>query len=73
MPAGEILCGRKGTSFFETGYVYAPYQPLILTPVVYDPDTFVPAKGIMTRYATQMVKPEYYARIFIEDLGVIGS
>jgi len=56
-PSGSILIGRKGGSFFETGYVYAPYQPLILTPVVYDPKTFVPAKGIMTRYAKQMLKP----------------
>jgi len=70
-PAGAILLGRKGTSFFETGYVYAPYQPLILTPVVYDPKTFVPAKGIMTRYAKQMLKPEYYAMIFVQDLGSI--
>ena len=67
-PSGAILLGRKGNSFFQTGYVYAPYQPLILTPVVYDPKTFVPAKGLMTRYAKQMLKPDYYAQIFVKDI-----
>jgi len=70
-PTGSILLGRKGNSFFETGYCYCPYQPLILTPVVYDPKTFVPRKGIMTRYRKAMLKPEYYRQIFVKDLGSI--
>lgn len=70
-PMGSILLGRKGNSFFETGYVYAPYQPLILTPVVYDPKTFVPRKGIMTRYRKQLLKGEYYRQIFVKDLASV--
>lgn len=67
-----ILMGYKGQQFLETGAVYAPYIPLLTTPLVYDPDTFVPRKGIMTRYAKKMVRSEFYARVFVHGLTTLG-
>jgi hypothetical protein len=66
-----ILMGFRGNQFLETGAVYAPYVPLIMTPLVYDPATFTPRKGIMTRYAKKMVRPEFYGKVFVADLNVI--
>ena len=59
----QILLGYRGTQFLEAGAVFAPYIPLIMTPLVYDPDTFVPRKGLLTRYAKKMVRPEFYGLI----------
>ena len=67
-----ILTGYKGAQFLESGAVYAPYVPLLMTPLVYDPDTFVPRKGIMTRYAKKMVRPEFYGKIFVSGLNSLG-
>ncbi len=66
-----ILMGFRGNQFLETGAVYAPYIPLIMTPLVYDPATFTPRKGIMTRYAKKMVRPEFYGKVFVADLNVV--
>ena len=66
-----ILMGFRGNQFLETGAVYAPYVPLIMTPLVYDPATFTPRKGIMTRYAKKMVRPEFYGLVKVADLNVI--
>jgi len=66
-----ILMGFRGNQFLETGAVYAPYIPLIMTPLVYDPNTFTPRKGIMTRYAKKMVRPEFYGKVFVADLNVV--
>jgi hypothetical protein len=66
-----ILMGFKGYQFLETGAVYAPYIPLIMTPLVYDPETFTPRKGIMTRYAKTMVRPEFYGKVYVNDLNII--
>ena len=71
MIENTILMGFRGNQFLETGAVYAPYIPLIMTPLVYDPNTFTPRKGIMTRYAKKMVRPEFYGKVFIADLQVI--
>lgn len=71
MTERAILLGYRGTQFLEAGAVYAPYVPLIMTPLVYDPETFTPRKGLMTRYAKKMVRPEFYGRIFISDLNTI--
>ena len=68
MTSNEILMGYKGSQFLETGAVYAPYIPLIMTPLVYDPETFTPRKGLMTRYAKKMIRPEFYGKIYITDL-----
>ena len=66
-----ILLGFRGNQFLECGAVYAPYIPLIMTPLVYDPNTFTPRKGIMTRYAKKMIRPEYYGLVKVGDLNVV--
>jgi hypothetical protein len=71
MTSNEILLGFRGNNFLETGAVYAPYVPLIMTPLVYDPTNFTPRRGVMTRYAKKMVRPEYYGRVFVKDLANI--
>ena len=71
MTSNELLMGFRGSNFLETGAVYAPYVPLIMTPLVYDPNNFTPRRGVMTRYAKKMVRPEYYGKIFIKDLASI--
>jgi len=71
-PANTILVGHKGTSILETGYIYAPYIPMQLTPVMYNPFDFTPIRGIMTRYAKKMVLNRYYGRIFCDGLTTFG-
>ena len=71
-PANTALVGHKGTSILETGYIYAPYVPMQLTPVMYNPFDFTPIRGIMTRYAKKMVLNRYYARIFCDGLVTFG-
>ena len=71
MKDNVILLGFKGSNFFETGAVYAPYVPLIMTPLVYDPQNFTPRRGVMTRYAKKMVRPEFYGKILVKDLANI--
>jgi hypothetical protein len=68
MTENVILLGFKGSNFFETGAVYAPYVPLIMTPLVYDPTNFTPRRGVMTRYAKKIVRPEFYGKIVIDGL-----
>jgi len=71
MTENQILVGFRGNNFLETGAVYAPYVPLIMTPLVYDPSDFTPRKGVMTRYAKKMIRPEFYGKIAIKDLNLI--
>ena len=71
MLENTILMGFRGNQFLETGAVYAPYIPIITTPLVYDPETFTPRKGIMTRYAKKMLRPEFYAKLVVADLDSI--
>ena len=71
MTENVILMGYRGSQFLETGAVFAPYVPLIMTPLVYDPDTFTPRKGLLTRYAKKMIRPEFFGRIFVSDLASI--
>jgi len=68
MTENLILLGYKGSQFLETGAVFAPYIPMIMTPLVYDPDTFTPRKGLLTRYAKKMLRPEFYAKIYVNGL-----
>jgi len=70
-PTNKILIGLKGNTFLETGYIYAPYVPLILTPVIYAQEDFTPRKGVMTRYGKKMVRADFYATITILDMGII--
>jgi hypothetical protein len=67
-PANQVLMGHKGTSLLDTGYVYAPYVPLQLTPTMYNPFNFTPIKGIMTRYAKKMVNNRFYGRITVDGV-----
>ena len=71
MTEGTILMGYRGNQFLETGAVFAPYIPLIMTPLVCDPDTFTPRKGLLTRYAKKMIRPEFYGRVFVNDLASV--
>ena len=71
MLENTILMGFRGNQFLESGAVYAPYVPLIMTPLVYDPNTFTPRKGIMTRYAKKMVRPEFYGKVMVLDANII--
>ncbi len=73
-PRNAILVGRKGSSFLESGYVYAPYVPLQTTPTIFGPEDFVPRKGVMTRYAKKMVRPDMYGLVIVRGLlGESGS
>lgn len=69
MLENTILMGYRGDAFLETGAVYAPYIPMITTPLILDPDNFTPRKGILTRYAKKVVRPEFYGLIYVERLG----
>ena len=66
-----VLVGFRGNNFLETGAVYAPYIPLIQTPLVYDPVNFTPRRGVMTRYAKKVVRPEFYGKVIIGDLDTV--
>lgn len=71
MTENTVLLGYKGSQFLETGAVFAPYVPLIMTPLVYDPQTYVPGKGLLTRYAKKMVRPEFYAKLYVSGLNTL--
>jgi hypothetical protein len=68
MQENTILMGFRGNNFLETGAVYAPYIPLVQTPLVYDPVNFTPRRGVLTRYAKKVVRPEFYGKIYVGDL-----
>jgi hypothetical protein len=68
MTENTILMGFRGSQFLEAGAVFAPYIPLIMTPLIYDPETFTPRKGLLTRYAKKMLRPEFYGKIYVSGL-----
>ena len=70
-PRNKILVGYKGGSYLETGYVYAPYVPLIVTPTIFAPEDFTPRKGVMTRYGKKMVRSDFYGTVTCMDMHVI--
>jgi len=70
-PSNKVLVGLKGNTFLESGYIYAPYVPLILTPVIYAQEDFTPRKGVMTRYGKKMVRNDFYATVTVLDMGLI--
>jgi hypothetical protein len=70
-PVNKILIGLKGNTFLESGYIYAPYVPLILTPVIYAQEDFTPRKGVMTRYGKKMVRSDFYGTVTVLDMGII--
>jgi hypothetical protein len=67
-PRNVILVGRKGASFLESGFVYAPYVPLQTSPTIFDPQDFTPRKSVMTRYGKTMVRPDMYGLVIVTDL-----
>ena len=71
MKENIVLLGFRGSNFLETGAVYAPYIPLILTPLVYDPNNFTPRRGVMTRYAKKVVRPEFFGKVIIDGLNLV--
>ena len=71
MKENVILMGYRGAQFLETGAVYSPYVPLIMTPLVYDPVNFTPRKGVMTRYAKKVVRPEFYGKVYVSGVDQI--
>ena len=70
-PRNKILVGYKGGSYLETGYVYAPYVPLIVTPTIFAPEDFTPRKGVMTRYGKKMVRSDFYGTVTVLDMNII--
>jgi hypothetical protein len=71
MTENVILMGYRGSQFLETGATFSPYIPLIMTPLVYDPNTFTPRKGLLTRYAKKMLRPEYYGKVYLHGLNTL--
>jgi len=67
-PAWSIIIGHKGKSLLDTGYIYAPYIPMQLTPTIYNPENFAPVKGIMTRYAKKCVNNRFYGAVKVDGL-----
>ena len=70
-PRNKILVGYKGGSYLETGFVYAPYVPLIVTPTIFQPDDFTPRKGVMTRYGKKMVRADFFGTVTCLDMNII--
>ena len=71
MNENVILMGYRGSQFLESGAVFAPYIPLIMTPLIYDPETFTPRKGLLTRYAKKMIRPEFYGKVYVNGLNTL--
>jgi hypothetical protein len=71
MTENTILVGFRGKQFLEAGAVFAPYIPLIMTPLIYDPETFTPRKGLLTRYAKKMLRPEFYGKVLVNGLNTL--
>ena len=71
MTENTILVGFRGKQFLEAGAVFAPYIPLIMTPLIYDPETFTPRKGLLTRFAKKMLRPEFYGKVYVSGLNTL--
>jgi hypothetical protein len=69
-PEDEIIIGYNGKNPMDSGFVYCPYIPLMPLPMVTDPGTFQPRKGIMTRYAKAAIQP---ASRFYRVIRVVGA
>lgn len=60
-----MMLGHRGSSMFETGYIYAPYVALYTTPTFIDPNTLQPVRSVMSRYARKPVITDLYATVTI--------
>ncbi len=67
MEAGKAIVGLKGTTFLDSGYVYAPYVPMQVTSTFLDPANFQARKGIRTRYATKLVNSKFYGQLTVTN------
>lgn len=67
-PSAVVLIGLKGSSILETGYVYAPYVPIALTPVFTDPRDFKQIRGITTRYGKKMINNRFYGKVLVDNI-----
>lgn len=67
-PARSVVIGHKGKSLLDTGYIYAPYVPMMLTPTIFNPENFAPVKGIMTRFAKKCVNTRFYGHVNVHGL-----
>lgn len=67
-PHWSLIMGHNGTSLLDTGYIYAPYVPMALTPTMYNPFNFTPVKGICTRYSKKLVNNRYFGAIKVDGL-----
>lgn len=65
-----VLVGYKGDEWLTTGYVYAPYVPLIVTPTIYEPENFIPRKAVMTRYAKQVTRGDMFGLVIVKGMGI---
>lgn len=63
----EELVGHRGATYVDAGYIYCPYIPLTQTPVILDPDVFIPRRGILTRYGRRLLEEgeEYYGTVSV--------
>lgn len=57
----DYRVGYTGSNFLETGYIYAPYMPLYVAPLV-NPDEFRSRRGVMTRYK-RGIDPRFYKTV----------
>lgn len=67
-----ILVGFKGDKWLETGYVYAPYVPMVVTPTIYEPNNLTPVKGVMTRYAKQIIRGDMYGLVVVKGMNRVA-
>ncbi len=70
-PSSKILVGYKGGNYLETGYVYAPYVPLIVTPTIFGVEDFAPRRGVMTRYGKKMIRSDFFGVVNVLDMNII--
>ena len=67
-PWWSVLVGHKGKSLLDTGYVYAPYVPLQLTPTMYNVFNFAPVKGVATRYAKKVTCNKFFGQVRLSNV-----
>jgi hypothetical protein len=67
--SNQLVLGYKGDSYMDSGYFYCPYIPLTQSPVVLDPESLCPRKGLMTRYGKKMLREgaKFFARMSIAN------
>lgn len=72
-PASSMIIGHKGKSLLDTGYIYAPYVPMTLTPTLTNFMNYSNNKGIMTRYAKKAVNNRYFGHITVDAVPTFNT